>query len=339
MTDHTAMTPYDQKAWDQIQAWRDHQASKKSHVPQGVRDRVAPAKDAAIEAWQKVPGSDGISQVVSGVMEGGYEALTDAVIATLQTDRIVARLREKGHPVDSLDDLASLDLKAIDAVKPKLNNRYAMTSAASGAAAGFVAGGGTMAIAGTGGVAAAPGAFAITGAMSADIVATLGALGRSTAHYGGYYGFDPRDEAERAVLLGVIGVGTAAAGAARQQALLQVRQISMMVARRATWEQLGKEGLVKIVQRIFERISVRLTKQKLGQALPIAGIAIGSSLNYSLVRRVATSADMIYRERFLDRKYGLYSTESISWEIIEATEDSIRDSTILDAEIIEPPGL
>ena len=334
------MSVYEHEAWADVQRWRQKQMDRKSLVPAVIRERTGQVKERAGDAWNAVPGADAIGKVLTGVMEGGYEALTDAVVATLQTERILKRLRADGHEVATLEDLARLDLEAIDRVKPRLNARYAASSAATGAAAGFVAGGGTAAIIGTGGVAAAPGALAITGAMSADVVATLAALGRSTAHYGGYYGFDPRDEAERAVLLGVIGAGTAAGGVARQQALLQVRQISMMVARRATWEQLGKESLVKLIQRIFERISIRLTKQKLGQALPVAGIAIGGSLNYTLVRRVATTADKVYRERFLDRKYGLVAVdESITWETIQSTEDSIRATDIVDAEIIEPKQL
>ena len=83
----------------------------------------------------------------------------------------------------------------------------------------------------------------------------------------------------------------------------------MMVARRAAWKDLGEEAIVKLVQVLFTRLSANLTKQKLGQALPVVGIAAGAGLNYALLRRVGTAASFMYRERFLIDKYQLDAGE------------------------------
>jgi len=167
-----------------------------------------------------------------------------------------------------LSDLRTLDLRIIDSILPSLDLRYAITSAATGAGSGFVAGGGTAAIVGTGGVAAATGKLAVGGALAGDVVATIALAARVVTHYAGYYGYDTREEGEKAVLLAVIGVGVAREGAAKQAALLHVRQVAMMIARRATWKELGEEVVVKLVQGLFAKLSVRLTQRKLAQALP-----------------------------------------------------------------------
>lgn len=263
----------------------------------------------ATHAWKATPGSAQLNEVVNKVLEGGNEALTDAVAASLRRDRILKAARRAGGSVAELADLRTLDLKVIDEIRPSLNLQYAATSAATGAGSGFVAGGGTAAILGTGGVAAAPGGLAVGGALAGDVVATIGLAARVVTHYAGYYGYDTREEDEKAVLLAVIGVGVAGEGAAKQAAMLHVRQVAMMVARRATWRELGEEAIVKLVQGLFTKLSVRLTQRKLAQALPVVGIAAGAGLNYTLMRKVGTAASFLYRERFLIDKYALDSGE------------------------------
>ncbi len=149
--------------------------------------------------------------------------------------------------------------------------------------------------------------MAVTGALAADVVATIALAARVVTHYAGYYGYDARQEEEKAVLLAVIGVGVVGEGAAKQAAMLHVRQVAMMVARRAAWKELGEEAIVKLIQTLFAKLSVNLTKRKLAQALPVAGIAIGAGFNYALMRKVGTAASFAYRERFLIEKYGLDS--------------------------------
>jgi hypothetical protein len=262
---------------------------------------------SAAKTWQGTPGNAQINEVVNKVLAGGNEALTDAVAASLRRDRILQAARRAGGSVYELSDLRSLDLRVIDDIRPSLNLRYAATSAATGAGSGFVAGGGTAAILGTGGVAAAPGGLAVGGALAGDIVATITLAARVVTHYAGYYGYDTREEDEKAVLLAVIGVGVAGEGAAKQAAMLHVRQVAMMIARRATWGELSEEAIVKLIQGLFAKMSVRLTQRKLAQALPIAGIAAGAGMNYTLMRKVGTAASFMYRELFLIDKYSLDS--------------------------------
>jgi len=305
------LSPYEREAWAEIQRWRQEQASRRSRVPAQVRERAKLIGQGATKAVKAAPGTVPLAEVLDKVLAGGHEAITDAVAASLRRDRILQAARRAGAAVDELADLRSMDLKVIDQIRPALNLRYAATSAATGAGSGFVAGGGTAAIVGTAGVAAAPGGLAVGGAIAGDVVATIALAARVVTHYAGYYGYDTRKEEEKAVLLAVVGVGLAAEGAAKQAAMLHVRQVAMMIARRATWRELGEEFVVKLIQGLFAKLSVKLTQRKLAQALPVAGIAAGATLNYSLMRKVGTAASFMYRERFLIEKYGLDDAEPV----------------------------
>lgn len=305
--DVNRLSPFEREAWLEIERWRNAPARQK-RAP-GARRKAKEIGHGATELWKSVPGSATFNDVVEKVLAGANEALTDAVAASLRRDRILDAARDAGADVEELADLRQLDLEVIDAIRPRLNVRYAVASAATGAGSGFVAGGGTAAIAGTAGVAAAPGGLAVGGALAGDVVATIALASRVVAHYAGYYGYDAREEEERAVLLAVIGVGVVGEGAAKQAAMLHVRQVSMMVARRAAWKELGDEVIVKLIQGLFAKLSVNLTKRKLAQALPVAGIAIGAGFNYALMRQVGTAASYAYRERFLIEKHGLDTDE------------------------------
>ena len=303
------LSPYERQAWDEAQRWRLALADRQSRVPLAIRKRARQVGEGASNAWNATPGSAEFSAIMDGVFAGGYEALTDAVNASLRRDRILQAAQREDGSVEELSDLRRLDLCVIDEIRPSLNLRYAAASATTGAGSGLVAGGGSAAIMGTAGVAAAPGGLAVAGALGADVVATIALASRVVTHYAGYYGYDTREEEEKAVLLAVIGVGVAAEGAAKQAALIHVRQVAMMVARRATWKELSEEVLVSLIQGLFAKLSVRLTQRKLAQAIPVAGIAVGASLNYTLMRKVGTAASFAYRERFLIDKYDLGARE------------------------------
>ena len=302
--DLSRLSPYERQAWNEIRQW-EATAGRRSLVPAKARTKAKELGHGAADVWRGIPFTSVIDTVLERIVEGGNEALTDAVVASLQRERILEAVRRAGSPVESLSDIRGLDMQVIDEVCPSLNLRYASLSAATGAGSGFVAAGGFAAAVGTAGVAATPGALAVTSALAADVVATIGLAARVVAHYAGYYGHDARNEEERAVILAVISLGVAGEGATKQAALLHVRQVAMMVARRAAWEELGEEAIVKLIQGLFAKLSVNLTKRKLAQTLPVVGIGIGAGFNYAFMRRVGTAASFAYRERFLIEKYGL----------------------------------
>ena len=304
------LAQYDRQAWDGIQKWQNSSRRRRGIIPDGARNGAVQIGQGAARIWKGAPGTSLLAETVRNVLEGGNQAIADAAAASLQRERILEAVRKTGNPAEELADLRSIDLQILDKICPDLNVRYAAASAATGAAAGFVAGGGVAAVAGTGGVAAAPGALVVSAAIAGDVLATLALAARVVTHYAGYYGYDTRKEEEKAVILAVIGVGVAGRGAAKQAAMIHVRQAAMMVARRAAWKELSEEAIVLVVQSIFAKLSLHLTKQKLGQAIPVAGIVIGAGFNYDLMRKVGIAASYAYRERFIIEKYDLDGPDS-----------------------------
>lgn len=80
---------------------------------------------------------------------------------------------------------------------------------------------------------------------------------------------------------------------------------------------------------------MRLMKQKLGQAVPVAGVVIGAGLNGRLLAKVVTDADRLCRERFLREAYDL-PAPSLGTAIIPPAPKVAETITIVDLVEREP---
>jgi hypothetical protein len=105
--------------------------------------------------------------------------------------------------------------------------------------------------------------------------------------------------------LGVISLSSAASGPAKVAALAELSRLTQQMMRRATWKALEKEPLVKVIQQVYARLGLRITKAKLAQTVPVAGVVISAGMNMAAVQAVAWDAKLAYRLRFLCDKYGL----------------------------------
>jgi len=183
-----------------------------------------------------------------------------------------------------------------------------MTALVEGGLAGLFITGGVAAAAGGGvfglGAGAAPGLGATAATTAGDAAAVLAMSARVVAHTAMYYGYDPKRPDEEIFMMSVIGLGVASGQSAKSAALSELSQLTQLLARRATWAKLNEHLLAEIAQRFAAKFGQRLTQRKLGQFVPVAGIALGAGLNYALIDSVADSADIAYRERYLREKGG-----------------------------------
>lgn len=281
--------------------------SPRRFVPQAVKQRGA----GLYERVKKVPGADlakdsGANMFNSVAAGAGKMMMRTGQISTSR-DRVVRAYQKKGHTVRELSDIQLLDLKEIDktASFTRLHYTYSLTAAAEGAAAGLAVGGGqALAVGGIAGagVAAAPGLGTIATAMGVDAAALLTACSRVVAHDALYYGYDPLDPAEEVFMMQVIGLGMATTASAKLAAYQQLALLTRSLAINAVWKELNKQTLVKITQRFAAQFGQKLTKKKLGQFVPVAGIGIGAALNWKMVDDIAEAAYWAYRERFLLEK-------------------------------------
>lgn len=334
-----SMTLYDRRAWDEVEQWRAKRLAARTRrvVPQRLSDRVRVAGQAAKGGLEALPGAASFETIFLKALEGLMGLGSSAAMATVPKGSIIDAYRKQGHVVDDLEDIRKLDLASIDKVKPRLGLRYTTAATVEGAAAGFVVSGGELLAAGGtvfgAGAGAAPGAATVVTAMAADAAAVLLAAHRAVAHTAAYYGYDAEKPDEQVFMLGVLALGTTNE-AGKVAAYAEINKLVQQLARRATWERLNESVVTKVVQKVFARLGFRLTQRKLGQAVPILGIAIGAGMNAQLLQRITDDADHLYRERLLRERYGLDVGGDVD-VVVVAAEDDLDISEILEAELVD----
>lgn len=304
------MNSYDRKAWDAVVEWRTRRlTTQQRHLfPKSARDRVAKAGAKVQERAGQLPGAEALQETLSKAVDGVIGTVNRAAIASVRQKAVLGAYAKRGHELDDLADIATLDLQMIDKVKPRLDLRYTVASGAEGAGAGLAVSGGEIIATGSSvasaGAAAAPSAMAILGIMAADAVAVLVAATRAVGHTAAYYGYDTELADERLYALGVLNFGLASQ-AGKSAAYVELNKIVQALARNATWQQLDKNAVTRVVKMVYSAMGEKITKEKLGQALPVVGILIGAGLNMRTLASITSDADHLYRERFLREKYRL----------------------------------
>src|SRR5262245_19981177 len=102
--------------------------------------------------------------------------------------------------------------------------------------------------------------------MAADTAAVLWASARAIFHTAAYYGYDVDRPEERLRALSVLNFATATGQVAKNRADLEAEKLAGMLVRGAARRQLDQNVLTKIVRRVFEALSMRLTKKSLAVA-------------------------------------------------------------------------
>jgi hypothetical protein len=141
--------------------------------------------------------------------------------------------------------------------------------------------------------------------MPADVAALLALSLRAVGEYASYCGVDISSQAERLFALNVLALASSPTDSAKQIALAQLIRIARDVALKKAWKDLEQHAFVQAMQQIAKALSIRLTKAKLAQVIPVAGAAIGGGFNAYYTAKVCDAAFYLYRERFLAEKYGV----------------------------------
>ncbi len=337
----TEMAPYDRRSWAEIEKWREKRLTARAWrvLPQEWRDKLSEAGRRAKQRFESLPGAGEFEALFVRALGGLMDFGARASMATVREGAILEAYRKHGHDVRVIEDIAKVELCDIDKVKPNLALAYTATATVEGAAAGFMISGGEIVAAGGGiagaGAGAAPGIGTIVAVLAADAAAVLVAANRAVAHTAAYYGYDLDHPEERLFALGVLSMGTAAE-AGKAAAYIELNKLVQMLARRATWDQLRRNAVTGVIEKVFARLSYDITKRKLGQAVPIVGTLFGAGMNARLLFSVVDDADHVYRERFLRERYGMDLKPVADW--VDSDVDVINIAAILDEEVGEPGG-
>jgi hypothetical protein len=341
------MSPYDRAAWNEIQKWKTKK-SDRSLIPARPKQALVRAGKATARKAGDVPGASAIAGTLQRAVEGAFGTVDRISVASVRRRAIIKRFARAGHDVVELSDIRSLDLKTVDRVRPRVDLRYVLGSAAEGAGAGaamtgaeaLTAGGTVFGI----GAGAAPGAGLLVAVTVADAVAVVGACSRVAAEIGAYYGYDAELPQERLYSMGVLGVAMATSEPAKAAAFQELNKVVQALARRKSWKELDSLVMTKVIKRVMGKYAERMTQRKLGQAVPVVGIVLGAALNAKTLNDVVKAADYVYRERFLRDKYGLSTAgpataSSEGLDIVAIVEGELAaDADVVDAEIVEEPG-
>ncbi|MGW4086247.1 EcsC family protein [Streptomyces sp. NPDC004822] len=338
------LSAYELREWDKLQKRKAASLGKEARkiLPQAARDRLS----SIGQKVKSAPGAEKVAAAYSGAAKGLGKAVGDTANRTVSKKRVIELYRRAGHDVPGLDGIRELDLRVVDEVTRHNLLRYghALSAAATGfGSAAAVTGGGILAGAGTiagAGAGAAPGFGAVAGAMAADTAMMLALSSRTVAATALYYGYDPSDPQEEVFIMSVIALGMSTGTSAKTAAYAELSQLTQLLARNAPWAKLNEKVLTKIAQSFATKFSQQLPKKKLGQVVPIAGVAVGAGLSYLLIDRVAVSARDAYRERFLIERSGGDLADDLDLEYdaadVEQDDDAIGVMGLLRQEEVLP---
>jgi len=149
----------------------------------------------------------------------------------------------------------------------------------------------------------------VAGAMAADAAVLLAASMRAIAHIGAFFGHDLRLPEEQVFALSVVNWSGASAGGSKVLAFQQLSRITQQLVRNAAWRTLEEHVIVEAIRKSMMKLGFNLTKHKLGQAIPVAGVVLGAGLNAQIIHTLARDARTAYRLRHLLESYELDPSE------------------------------
>lgn len=291
------MSSYERDAWNAAVARLNRQ--RDGRVRKALGTASAPATRAAKAAWAVVPRHEQLEEQVVKALSGMKSVTFDPALRSVNADKALKR-----HGVSSAEELHSLDLRRLDRSLPGFRTVFAAAALVEGGGSALAVTGAEVSATVSGGVAAG----VVVGAIALDGATSMALMGRIIGQVAAEYGYDVRLPSEEAFALGVISLGTAATAAEKAAALRSLRLLTMRMMRQATWAELNQHALVKLIQRVFAALGEKLTKRKLAQTVPIAGVFINAGLSAQMADSTYRTARDVYRLRFLTDKYGIDPT-------------------------------
>ncbi len=253
-------------------------------------------KALAVVSWpldktaEAVLNAPGLGPAIQKALAGTLGVINDVSQWTVRPEAILEEYRQFTRTqVMELSDLYTLDLQSVDCVIGWLDTKYEGIALAEGATAGGL---GVL------------NPLAALAAIPADVIALMTLNLRAVGEYATYCGFDVSNQEERLFALNVLALASSSTDMAKQMAFAQLVRIARDVVLKKAWKDLERHAAVRAIQQIAKALSIRLTKAKLAQVVPVAGAAIGGGFNAYYTNNVCKAAFYLYRERFLAEKYG-----------------------------------
>lgn len=318
------MSAYEQRAWRD--AVRRLNEQKQSPVRKVASAATSPVRSLAGKAWNRVPMHDGFEAQLTRALEGLVAVTLGPAMSSVSIPRVERRVGV------AFEDFRTLDLGRLDRASPRTRGLYTGAALIEGSATALAVTGAEVAAT----VSAGTTAGVAIGAVATDAAASMALLGRIVALVAAEYGYDVRQPEEELFALGAISVGSASSPGVKVAALSSLSKLTQQMMRQATWAQLNSNALVQVIQFVFKSLGLRLTKQKLGQTVPVAGVLINGGLSAQMADQTYRRARDIYRLRFLSDKYDL---DAENWVTETHTEDvdTVLGAALEEVDIVDEP--
>lgn len=261
-----ALTPYDEQVLRELHDWKRPKRTRLGRTGDRVERGVKAVTD-------RVP-----TRMVEKVLGWFLPRLRDVTWRATSRELVVRAYRRAGAEVASIEDIAGLELRLVDAVAGDKRVHEGAIAGAEGAAAGFF-GGWTLA---------------------ADIAGVMLLSMRAVQSRGLVYGFDPSREEELAFVLEVLDAATRLGPDSKAAARSGVSLAGRQLANRAAVQRSVELAL----QRLPRQLTARFAAMKSESVAPVIGSVTSAGFNAWYLQAVTHAARMAYRERFLRRKYG-----------------------------------
>ena len=219
---------------------------------------------------------------------GFMEMLKDFSYWTYSDKRIIKKANDAGLNIHSITDLAGQDIEKLDRIAHSFFNSNKIIAALEGAGCGL------------GGL----------GLIAADIPVLMGIGFRSIQQIGSSYGFNMQDPAMLPVVMSVYTAGSCSSVAVKSTVLTDMHIAAASLAGKTAYVKAAARTQTSLFVNFIERstgsfpaqVAENLSKRKLSQLIPVVGAVIGAGFNYWLISSTMTSAYMIFRKLYFERK-------------------------------------
>ncbi len=266
------LTEYERTVRRDIEAW---QHAEPSVLAQAMNWAMKPV-DWAVD--QVAPAA--LTDKAGDVVEGLLNVLNDASQWTYDPNAALKALREQGIAVETIADLRTIPLDALDAYAKSLVQENAVLAALEGAGTGL---GGAVLI-------------------MADIPLLFGINLRLIQQIAAAYGFPMQGPEFRPLVLSIWNVAASGSREAKNEALREISVAAAALSRDMPYR--GRvSGTLRDQNRHLPReIAKTLVSRKIFQTIPIAGAAVGAGVNYWFTSEAAETAFMLMRALFIEAK-------------------------------------
>ena len=266
------LTDYEKEAQRQIEKW---QRGNTSILSQALNWAMTPM-DWVVERVVPADLIDQASEYVSQFLS----FLNDASEWTYNEDSVLTKARALGIEAAGLEDLREKPLEKLDEIARGHFTENQIMAAVEGGGTGL---GGAVLIA-------------------ADIPLLFTINFRLIQQIGGSYGFPMRGPEYRPLILSIYNVAASGSKDAKGDALREITVAAAAIANGQSYKGRVRGTFREQNRHLPREIAKNIIERKIGQAIPIAGAAVGAGINYWFTTETAEAAFMLFRALYLERK-------------------------------------